>query len=811
MKTQNTEVEDSMLSRHTELNYYEPTVIIKEKSKIRKFFISPITVAIGIFIATLGGSYHLLSSSVEEEATQIAKFQINSIKSEIDKYEKFLKNISAYLENNGDVSPNDFIKYAQSFDMTEQYPALLRIDYLNVISKDEQELFYNNLVLDYENLIYYPDKHSQILEMIAKNKIINEKRNLVNQDDKKIIIKYIYPTIENSALIGDEYVYIDRETFENSKNNVFSSFTFRGISNSTPKSYKTNITKKLNGKNNAAVSMTIDLNKQLFNQKNIEDSHIDIRVLSSEKDGKRIVYETETLNKNDLFDKTTNVVVGSDVYEIQILSNKSIFVDNEYIKFLLLSILLSIASFIITRKIQNQKETDVVLDSQAIEDIESQLRMDDLTKLLNRRACQQDIKKLLERHNINDKNVEGIPHVSLVFIDLDGFKRINDTLGHSYGDTVLIEYGYRLKSFLGNIDGISFYRLGGDEFTVVLDGYPEEEVRKIVEGLSDLTKEPFSLKNENYYVTQSMGVSTYPTNAWNKDTLFKNADIAMYEAKKSGKNCFMFFNQKISDAVDKKNKVINNINEALEKDEFHMMYQPKFKHVENGKYICTGVEALVRWENEKLGNVRPDLFIPVIEEHGLINEVTEWILKKICEECQVLKNIEGFKVSINLSAKQLSNLNLADEFSTTIAQYNLKNEMFVVEITETTMMKDAKVTKISLDNFNKLGFAISVDDFGTGYSSLSYLRNFPVDELKIDKSFTDMVLTDLHTQIIVEGIMNMCQKLNMGIVVEGVETLEQIKWLEQKLLEKQSIEVQGYYFSKPLLIKDLIKFCFTNK
>ncbi len=465
------------------------------------------------------------------------------------------------------------------------------------------------------------------------------------------------------------------------------------------------------------------------------------------------------------------------------------------------------------KKLARQKKSDVVLDRKAIEDIESQLRTDDLTKLLNRRACQQDLKSLIKNYslkkNLDDTN-ESNPSVHLVFIDLDGFKRINYTLGHSYGDTVLVEYGSRLKELLGNIEGISFYRFDGDEFTVIIDGHIKEDVKNIVEKISDLTKEPFSLRKENYYVTQSIGVAAYPNDAKNTETLLKNADIAMYEAKKSGKNCFVFFNKKISEAVDKKNKVINNINEALEKNEFYMVYQPKIKYISSGKYTCSAVEALIRWENSKLGNVRPDVFIPVIEEHGLIGEVTNWILNKICEECQILKNIKDFKISINLSAKQLNNLNLAKEFSDTIAKYGLKNEMFIIEITETTMMKNSSVTKINLDNFNKLGFSISVDDFGTGYSSLSYLRNFPVDELKIDKSFTDMVLNDLQTQVIVDGIMHMCKKLEMGIVIEGVETIEQIKWFEEKLVNNQSIEIQGYYFSKPLVINDLINFGFKK-
>lgn len=824
MNEKKIEVEDTLWSKHNEMNYYEPTVIIKEESKLRRFLLSPLTIGVGVFLISISFSYNYLIKKLEEENNRKVQSQLSSMKSEVTKYEKLLRNVSLYLEKNGDISPNEFIKYTESFDIKNDYPALIRIDYINLLKNDENFLFYNNLRLDYENLNYYLENQSKILEMIEKNKVINEKKNIISSsNDKRIFIKYTYPMIENIGLIGEEYYYIDKETFEKTDYNaIFSSYIFRGLlgNPNSPKTYKTNLIKKIRNSKDSAVSLTVNFSKELFGKTGATaatDKCMDVKIFSSDKDGKRLVYETYNKEKNPYFTKNTNLTIGSDIYDVQFTSAKSIFYERDYIQLLLLSIAFSLTAFLAMRKLEKEKKKNVVLDSQAIENIESQLRTDDLTKLSNRRACQQDLKDLLKQHKLRrsmDSDLDVLPSLYLVFIDLDGFKRINDTLGHSYGDTVLIEYGIRLKKLLGNIEGISFYRLGGDEFTVIIDrvdGQEQDEIKTIVENISNLTKEPFILRNENYYVTQSIGVASYPNNAKNTETLLKNADIAMYEAKKSGKNCFVFFDKKISEAVNKKNKVINNINEALEKDEFHMMYQPKFKYISEGKYVCSGVEALVRWENEKLGNVRPDLFIPVIEEHGLINEVTHWILNKICQECQQLKNIQGFKVSINLSAKQLSNLDLAKQFSKTIARYGLKNEMFVIEITETTMMKDADITRVSLNNFNDLGFSISVDDFGTGYSSLSYLKSFPVDELKIDKSFTDMVLLDKHTQVIVEGIINMCEKLKINIVVEGVEALEQIKWFESQLIENQTIEIQGYYFSKPLVIKDLINFCFKKK
>lgn len=814
----------SNFSKNTEqeLKYYQTKIILKEPFSLKKYILSPIFLAALTFVVTGLINHNVSTLNNKEHFNKINAAKLDYINNEVNKYNKLLKSFSYLINGNKELSSSSFLKYANSLVLKNDYPSLLRVDYLSYSNKDELDHYYEKLSKDYfdaqKNRLLSEDTYLKINEIIEKNKIINEKSNTVNLTSNKIMLNYTFPLNDNIQLIGDEYIYIDKTLFKTiDDGEIFGSYTYkRFIENSDSALYHTNLLSKIdNGNDLGALSLVIELNKDLFEKKIYAklNKNINLKVFSSPNDGKRLIYESFTEKDYNKFKDlkpvlkhSSFILIGKEEYEIVFESFDNLFNKDYYIG-VGLCLILSILVFAIFY-FRNKKMKENDLDSNVMEKIENQLRVDDLTKLLNRRACLQDLQSLINKYKsyVNGNNLGMIPNITLIFIDLDGFKRINDTLGHSYGDYVLIEYGKRLTALLSNIENTSIYRLGGDEFTIVLNNHLEEDVELVVEQILELTKEPFCLQEDNYYVTQSIGVASFPNNSWTTEMLLKNADMAMYEAKKSGKNCCVFFNQKIYEAIDKKNKVVNNINEALEREEFYMVYQPKFRLISPGKYHCSGVEALIRWENEKLGNVRPDVFVPLIEEYGLISQTTSWILNKICEEAQVLKGLKDFKISINLSAKQLSNMGLARDFYNIIKEYNLEPKNFVIEITETTMMKQPEITKISLLKFKELGFTISVDDFGTGYSSLSYLRQFTVDELKIDKSFTDMVLNDHHTQVIVEGIFTMSKKLNLNIVVEGVEKEEQIKWIESNSSKEQIVEIQGYYFSKPLKMHDLKNF-----
>lgn len=796
----------------------------KEKGRLKKFLYSPITIGIVVFLIGVSVTYQQSNAEIIDVFNKDMNENVKAVEEEVAKYNKLLTSFSLLIDGSGNFNAPIFYKYANNLIDNEEYPSLIKVDYISYEKDYIGDVFYNSLKEDYNEMkskgILNKDDHGKLIDIIARNKVINEKKDILSPTNQKLLVKYTFPLGENIQTLGDEYQHMEKQVFEKVKDKeTFGSYTYRKFieDNAEKGVYRTNILKRINnGTNNGGISFTIELSNDLFqktHRKHLND--FNYVIYSSPKDGRRLVYDSLPRIEREkiLFLKPTVtdsqfIKIGNEEYEMRMSSYQRVWDNTESISGVLMSLAGSLFTVLMMIMGKKRAKTENKEDTVAFEEMEEQLRLDDLTKLLNRRACLKDLQALISKYksNINEMKLLNNQSVSVIFIDLDGFKRINDTLGHSYGDYVLIEYSKRLKGLLHNIENTAIYRLGGDEFTVVLDNHSIDDIELMVEQILDLTKDPFYLREENYYVTQSMGVASFPTNAWTADMLLKNADMAMYEAKRAGKNCCVFFNQKISEVIDKKNKVVNNINEAIEKEEFYMVYQPKFRLVSKGKYNCSGVEALIRWESEKLGNVKPDVFIPIIEEHGLISETTNWILKKICEEYQAFKNLQGFRVSINLSAKQLGNLNLAKELYEIIRKNDLRPEQFVIEITETTMMREPEIAKVGLQKFKKLGFLISVDDFGTGYSSLSYLRQFPVDEVKIDKTFTDMVLTDHHTQVIVEGIISMSKKLNINIVVEGVETLEQVKWIEDHSSPEQIIELQGYYFSKPLNIKDLKAF-----
>jgi len=395
---------------------------------------------------------------------------------------------------------------------------------------------------------------------------------------------------------------------------------------------------------------------------------------------------------------------------------------------------------------------------------------------------------------------------ALLFLDLDGFKRINDTLGHDFGDRLLVGVAERLQEQLRISDRISrsldpslstdetIARLGGDEFTVLLSEIRDPlSVTNVARRIQAAIAQPFILDGHEVYITPSIGIALFPDDGDNVDEILKNADTAMYHAKSSGKNNFQFYSEDMNARARTRLKLEGDLRKALERGELSLVYQPQID-VRSGRII--GAEALLRWEHSELGNIPPFEFIPLAEETGMIIEIGNWVLQEACRQNKewIDAGHNPIRIAINLSPVQFGQGDLVHTVSRVLDETGLHPEYLELEITESIIMRKVEETIIALQQFRDLGIGISVDDFGTGYSSLNYLKRLPLDALKIDRSFVKDIPDDTDDMAITAAIIAMGHQLNVAIVAEGVETAEQLAFLETHGCEM----AQGYLISKPV-------------
>ncbi|EOA03908.1 diguanylate cyclase/phosphodiesterase with PAS/PAC sensor domains protein [Herbaspirillum frisingense GSF30] len=385
---------------------------------------------------------------------------------------------------------------------------------------------------------------------------------------------------------------------------------------------------------------------------------------------------------------------------------------------------------------------------------------------------------------------------AVVFVDLDQFKFINDSLGHQVGDELLKTVAQRLQACLRDTDMVA--RQGGDEFVLVLQNQTggEQGIAEVMQRILAAVARPWQAGDREFQVTASIGVSRYPADGKDVETLLKQADSAMYRAKEQGRNNFQFFAPWMDTQVSNRLEMLINLRRALDQEEFKLYYQPKLS-LKDGSVI--GAEALIRWQSPEQGMVPPDRFIPFAEDAGLIVPIGEWVLRTACHQnkCWQQAGLPTIPVAVNLSPRQL-NQSLPDFVSDVLAQSGLAPSCLELEITENVVMKDAEKSVATLHALKRLGLQISVDDFGTGYSSLSYLRRFPVDALKIDKSFVRDIARDADSAAIVKAVISLAHILNLRVIAEGVEDEEQHAFLKENACD----EVQGYYFGKPMAVAD---------
>jgi len=431
----------------------------------------------------------------------------------------------------------------------------------------------------------------------------------------------------------------------------------------------------------------------------------------------------------------------------------------------------------ITRDMSAQEQADARIQQLA--------HFDQLTGLPNRALLNERFKYSL---SLAQRSGE---QLAVMFLDLDHFKTINDTLGHSIGDQLLMEMSRRLKATLREEDTLS--RMGGDEFILVLPGANEEGARHVASKLIEAVSQPCQIEQYELVNTISIGIALYPHDGEDFETLSKHADTAMYRVKQASRNDFCFFTQEMQAHSARTLQLLNALRHALARDELQLHYQPQIA-LQDGHII--GAEALLRWTHPELGNISPAEFIPIAEDSGLIISIGEWVLRSAATQVKVWQEsgLPPLVVAVNLSAVQFRHPNLTEMVNRILAETQLAAEYLELELTEAVAMDDPQAAIAVMDKLYECGIRMSIDDFGTGYSSLSYLKKFKVYKLKIDQSFVRDITDDPDDKAIVSAIINLAGSLGMHTIAEGVETSGQLAFLRLQGCD----EVQGYYFSKPL-------------
>jgi len=376
---------------------------------------------------------------------------------------------------------------------------------------------------------------------------------------------------------------------------------------------------------------------------------------------------------------------------------------------------------------------------------------------------------------------------ALLFLDLDRFKHINDSLGHDAGDDLLQEIARRLSRSVRESDVVA--RLGGDEFVVLLPNIPDpQHVAPVADKILSACGKPFTLAGQEFRVTVSIGITLFPKDGDDEQTLMKNADMAMYHAKELGKNNFQYFSESLNTDSLERLTLESSLRHALERDEFRLFYQPK-RNIKSGQ--ITGVEALLRWQHPELGMILPMQFIPVAEENGMIVPIGRWVLRTACQQSvEWQKNgLPPLNMAINLSARQFIDESLLDDIKQALQDTGMSPELLEVEITETMVMRDVETTVAILKELKSMGVRVAIDDFGTGYSSLSTLKQFPVDSIKIDSSFVQDLTRSVEDRGLTEAIIAVGRNLSLNVIAEGVETSEQYEYLKEQACD----EFQGFY------------------
>ena len=442
--------------------------------------------------------------------------------------------------------------------------------------------------------------------------------------------------------------------------------------------------------------------------------------------------------------------------------------------------------------------TEVTEQKLAEKSLMHYINHDQLTGLPNRVLFHDRLTQAIIHAETNHQKL------ALLMFDLDRFKLINDSLGHAIGDMMLKAVANRIVKSVSKIATVA--RISGDGFAIVLENISnEEEARVVASDIIQFLSRPFLIKGHELYISSSVGISIYPNDGIDIDMLIKRADIALHQAKDQGSNTYQKYRYAMNSKNEKRLKLESDLRRAIERDEFEVFYQPQTE-ASTGEVV--GMEALVRWNHPELGRVAPMEFIPVAEETGMIIAIGEWVLRQACTQTKAWQNkgYEPIKISVNLSPKQFQQENLVQIVANILEEVQLDASYLVLEITESISMNNIDFVIKTLEELNALGIQVSIDDFGTGYSSLLYLKKFPIQSLKIDRSFIHDITDESDDAAIALAVIAMAHSLNLTVIAEGVETVEQLKYLKKHRCDN----FQGFLLGKPVPANEFEQ-CFMKK
>jgi len=420
---------------------------------------------------------------------------------------------------------------------------------------------------------------------------------------------------------------------------------------------------------------------------------------------------------------------------------------------------------------------------------------DPLTGLINRTLFQDRVASALSRARRDG----GL--VTVMFLDLDGFKDVNDRFGHAVGDELLRQIAGRLVTVLRETDTVA--RLGGDEFTIILEGGKRvEDAGRVATKVLRAVSAPYTVGNRELVVTASIGISMYPVDGDSYEELMKGADTAMYQAKSAGKNTYQYYTKSLRDRTSDRLELLDDLREAIDSgDQLRLLYQPK---VDVSRGAVTGIEALVRWQHPKRGLLRPGAFVPLAEESDLIGPMSQWVLDEACRDMKrwIAQGIRPMRVSVNISDRMFRDTSLVESIAVSLAAADLDPRHLEVEVTERTITQESERAGRAIERLSDMGIKVSIDDFGTGSSSLRHLQSLPIRALKIDTSFVQNIHERKESEAIAAAIIAISRCLDIDVIGEGVESAEELA----RLSELGCVEVQGYLIAHPLPPDDVIEF-----
>ncbi|MCG8040566.1 MAG: EAL domain-containing protein [Candidatus Thiodiazotropha endolucinida] len=426
--------------------------------------------------------------------------------------------------------------------------------------------------------------------------------------------------------------------------------------------------------------------------------------------------------------------------------------------------------------------SDITRRKQLEQELETLAYIDKLTQLPNRRYFMDRMNEAVEEAEMFNTAF------TLIFLDVDNFKIINDSLGHEVGDQVLEDIGWRMQESLRTDDTIC--RLGGDEFTAIIRGANDyDAISRVCETILNKFSMPVYINDHELRTSASIGIVTFPNDGVSTKELIKNADTAMYAAKKSGKNCYRFFSEEMHDNMREYLDIESALRKSINDTGLYLVFQPFVDERTNSIKHC---EALLRWKHPERGMIPPGRFIPIAEQSGLIRSIGDWVFDRVCRQLQEWGS--GITVSVNVSGTELVNVNYAERLREKLIEYDISAHQIQLEFTEHVLVSEEGNNLPLLNQLKRMGFQLAVDDFGTGFSSLSYISELPIDVIKLDKSFINRLPEDKRTVAVVKSIISLAHSLDITTVGEGVEEKEQMEWLRSNGCHL----IQGFFYHKPM-------------